>query len=120
VGKDEVISMAVVACGGNDKTAFEQTFTVNTLRVIAQNIMFWNVVDSGDWRSLTVTLAAENRDVHLVGAGFDVAGRKDVVIPMAFAAGGGIGCTPFQSAAVNTGVKFLICFVMTGSTVDFF
>ena len=93
--KDKVISMTVVARRCNDETTLEQALPVDTLRIVAQDVMFWNIVDTRNWSSFPVAFAAENRDVHLVGAGFDVAGREDVVLTMAFTASGGIGSFAF-------------------------
>jgi len=118
VWKDEVISMTVVARRCNDETTLEQALAVDTLRIVAQDVVFRNVVDPGNWCSLTVTLAAENRDVHLVGAGSDIAGGKNVVVPMAFAAGWGIGSTAFKSAAMNSCIKFLIGVIVADSAVN--
>ena len=101
-----MIAMAVVAGRSHDKPALEQSFSMDTLRIIGQNIMLWNVVDTGNRSAFSVAFAAENRDVHLVGAGIDVAGWKDVVITMTFAASGGIGSPTFQGSAVNSLIKF--------------
>jgi hypothetical protein len=115
-----MISMAVVAGGRDDEAAFEQTFSMDALRIVAQNIMFWNVVDPGHRRSLSMTLSAENRDVHFIGTRSDVCMWENIVIAVTFAAGWSIGSTTFQSAAMNSSIKFLIGFIVTDSAVDVF
>ena len=115
-----MVSVAVVAGGGYDQALFKKSLAMDALRIIAQDVMFWNVVDPGNWRSFTVTLSTENRDVHLVGAGSNVTRRENVVFAVAFATGWGIGSTAFQSTAMNSGIKIFIGLIVADSAVDFF
>jgi len=119
VRKDEVVAMAVVAGGCNDETAFEQTFAMDTLRIVGQNVVFGNVVDAGNRCTLSMTFAAKHGNVHFISTGLDIAGGKDVVIAVAFTAAGSIGCTAFKSAAMDSRIELLSCLIMADSAVDF-
>jgi hypothetical protein len=66
-----------------------------------------------------MAFSTENRDVHLVGPGVDIAGRKNVVTGGTFAAGGSIGSTSFQGSSMSSFKKFFVRFVVANSAIDF-
>jgi len=118
VGENEMIAVAVVTGSRDDQPALEQSLSMDTLGIIGQNVVLWNVVNAGYGGSLPVTFAAEDRDVHLVGARIDGAGGQHTVVAMAFAAVWSIGSSSFQSSAMNSSIKFFVRFVMADSAVD--
>jgi len=117
VGKDEMISMAVVAGGCNSQPPLEKAFAMNALGIVGQNLSFLNVIDTGNRRSLAVAFPAENRNFHLVGVRPDIRRRQDVVVPVAFLACWRIGRTAFKRPAVNRGEKFFVSLPVAHPTI---
>jgi hypothetical protein len=120
VGENEVISVAIIACGGYDQALFEQAFSMDTLGVVAQDISFRNVIYPCHRRTLSVAFSAQDRNVHFICLRSDVRRRQDVVFPVAFIAGRGIGSASSQGSSVNTCIKLLIGNIMTHPTVHSF
>ena len=69
MGKYQVISMTVVAGGCYDQSRFKQTSSMYTLCVILNNIVFSDIIHPGYNFTFPVTFAAQERDVHFIGAG---------------------------------------------------
>jgi len=103
VGEDEMVPVAVVARGRNGQASFEQAFAVDALGIVAQDLSFRNVVDTGDRRPLSMARSAEERDVHFVGFRPDVRGGQNIVVAVTFLAGGGVWGSSFESLAVDPG-----------------
>jgi hypothetical protein len=91
MGKDEMVSVTVIAGGCDDQSLFEQPCSVNALGIVGQDIFFRDIVNAGNRRSLTVAFSTENGNIHFVGLRPDVTGGKNRVFAVTFAAGGGIG-----------------------------
>jgi len=45
VWQNKMVSVAIIARGGDDQTPLEQAFSMDTLGIIAQNVSFGNVVN---------------------------------------------------------------------------
>ena len=67
-----------------------------------------------------MTFSAEDGDVHLVGPGPDIGGRKDVMTSVTFAAGRGVWSVPGKSSSMDSFHEPLFGHIMTDSTADFF
>jgi hypothetical protein len=120
VRQDHVVAVTVVAGGSNDQAAPEQSLAVDALGIIAQDIVFRDIVNPGDGGAFPVAFPAENRNVHLVSAGVYVRGRQDVVITVTFGAGGRVGCVSLQGAAMDAGQELLVRVFMTDPAGDLF
>jgi hypothetical protein len=90
-----MIAVTVIACGCNDQALFEKAFPMNTLGVIGQDIVFGNVVYTGNRSALPVTFSAQHRDVHLISTGFRIYRREDIMITVTLPAGWGVRGIPF-------------------------
>jgi hypothetical protein len=113
VGKNEVVSVAIVACGGDDESPLKQTFSVNALGIVVQNIFFRNIVGSGDGSSFPMTFPAKKRDIHFVGEGIGILLGQDVVAPVTLGTGWGIGFFFGQRLSVDARVEVFIRITMT-------
>jgi hypothetical protein len=116
--QDEMISMAVVTCGCNDQALLEQSFSMDALGIIDQNVFFRDVIDTGHGGTFPVAFPAEHGNVHLVCSRFDIIGRKDVVISVALPASRGIGSTASQGSSVDASKEFFIGLIMTIAACD--
>ena len=103
VRKDEMIPMAVVARSRHGEASPEQAFAVDALGIVAQDLFFRNVVDTGDRRTLSMARSAKERDVHLVSFRPDVRRGQSIVSAVALFAGGGVRGSSFESLAVDPG-----------------
>jgi hypothetical protein len=117
VGENQVISVAIIASGGDDQTLLEQSFAVNALGIVGEDIMFGDVIHTGHRSSLPVALPAQYGNVHLVSSRADIRGGEDVVLPVTFVAGRGVGGSSFQGSSVNTGIKLFIRHIVTNPAV---
>src|SRR5665647_2709688 len=72
MGKDEMISVAIIASGGDDEPPLEQTHPVNALGIVVQDIFFRNIVSAGDRSAFPVTLSAKKRNIHFVSEGIGI------------------------------------------------
>lgn len=118
MGKDEVVTVAVIAGGGHDQTLFEQSHAVDALRVVGEDVFFRDVVDTGYGRPLPVTFPTQDGDVHLVGAGLNILVRKDVMFPVAFGTSRSIRGPTLQSFAVDSSVEFFAGLIVADAAVD--
>jgi hypothetical protein len=74
---------------------------MDTLGIVFHDVVFGYVVYSRYYFSFSVTLAAEIRDIHLVGAGLRVGIIQDIVVSVALLATGGIGVISQQGLPVD-------------------
>jgi hypothetical protein len=72
MGKNEVVSVAIIACCCDDETLPEETFTVYTLGIVAQDIPLGYVIYPCYRCTFPVAFPAQNRNIHFVRARPDV------------------------------------------------
>jgi hypothetical protein len=101
VGQNQVVPVAIVAGGGDDKSGFKQTSSVDALGVVFHNIMFRRIVYPGYNLALPVTFPAKERNIHLEGTGFRVGIVQDIMVSMALLAARGIGIIHQEGLSVN-------------------
>jgi hypothetical protein len=50
--------MAIIACSGDDQTLLEKAFAMDTLRIVAQDVPFGDVIHPRHRRTLPVAFSA--------------------------------------------------------------
>jgi len=113
MGKNKVVPVAIVACGGDDEPPLEQTHPVNALGIVVQDIFFRNIVGSGDGSAFPVTFPAKNRDIHFVGEGVGILLGQNVVVPVTLGTGGGVRFLFGQRLPVDACAEVFIRIIMT-------
>jgi hypothetical protein len=58
--------MTIITCGSDDESLFEKPLSMNALGIIAQDVPFWNIVDPGYRRSLSVAFPTQHGYIHLI------------------------------------------------------
>jgi hypothetical protein len=74
MGKDQMVSVAIITRGGDDQTLLKQAFSMDTLGIVAQDVPFGDVIHPRHRGSFPVTFSAQDRNIHLVSAGSDIGG----------------------------------------------
>ena len=91
----------------NGEALREQTFAVDTHRVILEDVDLRNVVSPRHGSTLAVAISAERRNIHHCRWRIHISGRQDVVLAMAIGAGRRhwialFRCSPMQTIAMRS------------------
>ena len=118
VGQNEMRRVAAVTDSRDREAALEQSLTVDTVHVVAEDVVLGDVAREADWGTFTMATATELRHFHGGGGRAGRGGALDVVSSVAILAGGSEFVATFHCPSVEAfGVLGLLVGV-AGSAVD--
>ena len=110
--------MAVAARCGDSEAALQQSFPVDTLRVVGDDLMLRSGVPNCRFLPFLMAFAAKHRDIDGEDGGFWIRPALHFVSAVTFLAGGCIRIVVGDQSPVHTTLKLLPDLRVTGCAVD--